>query len=346
MQKITVHKVASSTAGRLEGREVELIEGGSVRPGDLVVVKALEEKRVYDQIELTTGRLAHISRDDIIVGSLGSRRALRGFVGHCPTLVRAGDVLQILNLGGVIGVATSVNRDYGDPLRVKVLGLAVRDGKVLNIRDGAIPEADTLTSELPLIVVAGTCMAAGKTRAACEIIAHLNQRGFRLGGLKLSGVAALRDTLNMEDHGAVRARSFLDAGYNSTAGFDDLAPMAKGLINALAADGGLDGIVIEMGDGIIGGYGVSSLYRDEPLRRAITVHVMCANDLVAAWGAREVANRLGRPVDIMSGPATDNVVGEGYIQQELGIPAVNARTHGERLADLVAVRAFGRESKR
>ncbi len=227
-----------------------------------------------------------------------------------------------------------------------MLGLCVREGQVVNIREGAIPEADELETELPLIVVAGTCMASGKTRAACEIIAQLNQRGFRLGALKLSGVAALRDPLNMLDHGAVVAKSFLDAGYNSTAGFDDLAPMAKGLINALGRESELDGIVIEMGDGVIGGYAVASFYRDEALRRAITVHVMCANDLVAAWGAREVAARLGRPVDIMSGPATDNVVGEGYVQEELGIPAANARTAGVRLADLVAVRAFGRESKR
>ncbi|GIW71125.1 MAG: hypothetical protein KatS3mg102_0667 [Planctomycetota bacterium] len=344
MPHVEVHKIASSTNGLLGSHSLEIIEGGPVHPGDVVVVKALEEKRVYDQLELITGRLAHISRGDILAGTLGSRRALRGFVGHCPGLVRAGDVLHVLNMGGVIGVATSVNRDYGDPLRVKVLGLAVQDGEVLNIRRNAIPPAERLDCPVPLIVIAGTCMASGKTRAACEIIAQLNQRGFRLGALKLSGVAALRDTLNMRDHGAVHALSFLDAGYNSTAGFEDLAPMAKGLINAMAARG-VEGIVVEMGDGIIGGYGVASFFRDPEIREAITVHVMCANDLVAAWGAREVAARLGRPVDIMSGPATDNIVGEGYIEEELGLPAANARTAGERLADQVAVRAFGRESK-
>jgi hypothetical protein len=187
-------------------------------------------------------------------------------------------------------------------------------------------------------------MAAGKTRAACEIIAWLNQRGFRLGALKLSGVAALRDTLNMEDHGAVDALSFLDAGHPSTAGFDDLAPMAKGLLNEMAK-APLDAIVVEMGDGIIGGYGVQSFYRDAELRRAITIHVMCANDLVAAWGAREIARKLGRDIDIMSGPATDNQVGEQYVETELGIPAANARTAGERLADLVALRCFGKKEK-
>jgi hypothetical protein len=100
-----------------------------------------------------------------------------------------------------------------------------------------------------------------------------------------------------------------------------------------------------MGDGIIGGYGVQSFYRDAELRRAITVHVMCANDLVGAWGAREICRQLERDIDVMSGPATDNQVGEQYVETELGIPAANARTAGEKLADLVALRAFNRTEK-
>jgi len=94
-----------------------------------------------------------------------------------------------------------------------------------------------------------------------------------------------------------------------------------------------------MGDGIIGGYGVQSFYRDAELRKAITVHVMCANDLVGAWGARELARSFGRDIDVMTGPATDNLVGERYVEDELGIPGANARTAGERLADLVALKA-------
>lgn len=340
-----VHKIASSTNGLVARKNVRLCDGGSVRPGDLVVVRALEEKRVYDQLELESGRRAHISKGDIIVGSLGSRHALRGFVGHCPSSVYFGQQLNVLNLGGVIGHATSVNKDYGQPLRVKVLGLVVDGDEVLNIDRDAIRPSDELSCDIPLIVVAGTCMAAGKTRAACEIIAQLNQRGFTVGALKLSGVAALRDTLNMQDHGASTALSFLNAGHNSTAGFTDLAPMAKGLINHLSSNTELEAIVIEMGDGIIGGYGVSSIYKDASIREAMTIHVVCATDLVAAWGAVETSKGLGRVVDVISGPATDNCVGENYVQESLGIPAANARTHGERLADLVALKCFGRESK-
>jgi hypothetical protein len=147
----------------------------------------------------------------------------------------------------------------------------------------------------------------------------------------------------MEDHGAVDSLSFLDAGYPSTAGFKDLAPMARGLVNEMARKP-VDAIVIELGDGIIGGYGVASIYKDAAIMKACRAHVMCANDLVAAWGAREVCQKeLGRSIDVMSGPATDNEVGERYVEDDLRIPAANARTRGQKLADLVAMKLFGPE---
>jgi hypothetical protein len=339
MPTVVVHKIASSTSGLVAGREVEIGDGGPVRAGDVVVVEALEEKSVYDQIELITGRMAKISRGDVIAGTIGSRRALKGFVGHAPESVRPGETVHILNLGGVIGICTSANKDFGEPLKARFLGPAVRDGKRINIAEGAIPPSATLRCVKPLVIVAGTCMNAGKTRAACEIIARLHQAGYRLGALKVSGVACLKDTLNMEDHGALDSLSFLDAGVPSTAGIDDLAPMAKGLINEIAQKP-VDAIVIELGDGIIGGYGVASIYKDREIMRAVRAHVMCANDLVAAWGAREIARTLGRQIDVMSGPATDNEVGERYVEDELGIPAANARTRGGRLAEIVAGKVF------
>ena len=340
LRQVRIDKIGSASAGRVDGPIVAVMDGGAVRPGDLVVVEALEEKRVYDQLELVGGRLAHVGVGDVLVGTLGARSALKGFVGHCPDMVHVGDQLHVLNLGGVIGVATSANPDFGAPLTVRVLGLVWQNGHVANIRAGAVPPASRLKGRVPLVLIAGTCMAAGKTSAACAIVSGLKQRGLRIGAVKLSGVAALRDTLNLADHGAVAAMSFLDAGYPSTAGLADVAPMAKGLINAVLR-AGADVVVVEMGDGIIGGYGVESFYRDAELREAITVHVMCANDLVAAWGARELARELGREIDVVSGPATDNEVGERYVESELGLAAANARTRPGLLVDLVARRCLG-----
>ena len=38
-------------------------------------------------------------------------------------------------------------------------------------------------------------------------------------------------------------------------------------------------------------------------------HVMCANDLVGAWGAAAVMRKWNLDISVLSGPATDNEVG-------------------------------------
>ncbi len=334
---VRVDKVASSTATLRLGKEIEISDRIEVRAGNVIVVKALQEKSVYDKLELDTGRMAHIGREDVIAGVLGKRRALKGFVGDLPETIAVGDRLQILNLGGVIGVCVSGNKDLGTPLQVEVLGMAVRDGRILNIEEGAIPPRASLAGipEFPpLVIVEGTCMAAGKTQAACEIIQKLNQRGWRCAALKATGVACMRDVLNMIDHGAREGLSFQDAGLPSTVDTVDLPSVMKGLLAALAAKKP-DVIVVELGDGIIGGYGVAGILKDPEIRAAARAHVMCANDLVAAWGAVAVMKEMDLRIDVFAGPATDNTVGSGYIQRELKVPAANARTDGHRLADIV-----------
>lgn len=341
---IRVHKVASVTYRLGLGPEVELSPDVRARTGAVLVVKALEEKRVYDVLELASGRMAHISKGDVIVGALGARAALKGFVGRVPKELAVGDRIQVLNLGGVLGECTSENEDVGHPLQVEVLGAAMRDGRTLNIRDESLPVAQTLELEAPVVMVSGTCMNSGKTRAATEIIFHLTQRGYRVGAAKLTGIACLRDPLNMVDHGAVEGLSFLDCGIPSTSDVEDLAAVAKGVLNALAGQR-VDVVVAETGDGIIGGYGVPGLLKDEQIRRASRCHVLTANDLVAAWGAKRIMeDELGLTVGVMAGPATDNEVGTHYVASDLEIPAANARTSGARLADLVEQQTFGKSS--
>ena len=245
----------------------------------------------------------------------------------------------------MIGQAVSENRDFGHPLRCEVLGMAVRNGRGVNIADAALPTADHIAPEdcPPLIVVSGTCMNAGKTVACCEIIAKLTARGYACAGLKMTGVACQKDLLNMEDHGALATLSFLDCGYPSTAGVTDVAPVAKGLLKAIAGETkeDLDVVVVEMGDGVIGAYGVRSVLEDPEIRALFRAHVLCANDLVAAWGGVQWLKAIGLGVDVVAGPATDNDVGIRYVSTDLGIPAANARVEPDRFADLVEQKAFG-----
>ncbi len=344
--KVLLNKIASSTRNCRLSREVTLGSQIIAEEGSVLAVRALDRKSTYNEVEDIHGRMATVNEGDIVAGVLGERRALHGYTGIVPPEVKVGDILHILNLGGVIGLCTSYNPDVGPACRAEVLGqvltfphLGERKGVPATIKANALPSSSHVENSVPIVAVSGTCMNAGKTFAACEIIRGLTRRGFRVGAAKLTGVSLRRDTLKMEDVGAVRALSFNDAGIVSTRRATSLA-VARGLVQALnePVHGiGIDVIVVELGDGVMGEYGVEEILRANDLMRHTAVHVLCANDPVGAWGAsRYFREDLGLEIAVISGPQTDNAVGRSFVEERLGLTALNARTAGDALAAKVA----------
>lgn len=344
--KVLLNKIASSTRNCRLSREVTLGAQITAEEGSVLAVRALDRKSTYNEIEDIHGRMATVNEGDIVAGVLGERRALHGYTGIVPSEVKVGDILHILNLGGVIGLCTSYNPDVGPACRAEVLGqvltfphLGERKGVPATIKANALPSASHIESSVPIVAVSGTCMNAGKTFAACEVIRGLTRRGFRVGAAKLTGVSLRRDTLKMEDVGAVRALSFNDAGIVSTRRATSLA-VARGLVQALnepVHGVGIDVIVVELGDGVMGEYGVEEILRASDLMKHTAVHVLCANDPVGAWGAaRYFTEDLGLQISVISGPQTDNAVGRSFVEERLGLVALNARTAGDALAAKVA----------
>ncbi len=334
---IEADKIGSATSPLGLNKTVAVISASTVpRAGDVVVARALSDSATYNMLELPSGRLAKINPSDLLVGVLGRRRALKGFVGDVPEKIAAGDHLHLLNMGGVIGFCTGHHSSLGDAIRVEVVGLACGDetGRVLNIADVALPARSHLGATAPIVMVAGTCMNSGKTYAATELIKQASHAGLRVAGAKLSGVACLRDTLNMSDHGAVATASFLDCGLPSTVDAGDLAPIAKAIISRLN-ESAPDLIVIELGDGILGGYSVDSVFDDVELREATVALIFCATDYVGAWGGIELLRKRGIEVALISGSVTDSQMGEDYIEKEFGVRAANAKRHGSVLFELI-----------
>ncbi|MBV9957601.1 MAG: hypothetical protein JO360_04235 [Acidobacteria bacterium] len=333
---IEADKLGSATSPLGLQKTLAVVETcASPRAGDVVIVRALTDSATYNQLELPTGRLAKINPGDVLVGVLGRRRALKGFVGEVPSSVAAGDKLHLLNMGGVIGLCTGHHSSLSDAISLEVIGLACdAEGRVLNIADRALQPRDQLEESAPLVLVAGTCMNSGKTYAATEVIKRATRAGLKVAAAKLSGVACLRDTLNMADHGAVATASFLDCGLPSTVGAGDLAPVAKAIIARLN-ESAPDLIVIELGDGILGGYAVDSVFADEQLRAATAALIFCASDYVGAWGGIELFKQRGFKIDLIAGSVTDSQMGEDYIEREFQVPAGNARRDGARLFEII-----------
>ncbi len=343
---IEADKIGSATSPLNLSRAIAVVESdGAPRAGDVVAVRVLTDNATYNMLELPTGRLAKVNPGDVLLGVLGRRRALKGFVGDVPATVAAGDELHLLNLGGVIGSCSGHHSSLDDAIKVEVIGLVSDDlGRVRNIGDVGLPLRETLGASAPLVVIAGACMNSGKTYAATEIIQQATRAGLRVAAAKLSGIACLRDTLNMADHGAIATASFLDCGLPSTVGADDLAPVAKAIIGRLN-ESAPDLIVIELGDGILGGYSVESVFEDAEFREAMVALVFCASDYVGAWGGIELFKRRGIKVDLIAGSVTDSKMGEDFVEREFGVPAGNARRNGVKLFEMVRKKVSGFKSQ-
>ena len=329
---------------RRKSREVIVGDAIVAEEGYVLAVRILEDKSSYNTIEDPTGRMLSLRAGDVLAGTLGARRALRGYAGVVPERISVGDLLHVLNLGGILGRCTSANPDIGPPFQAEVLGailafpeLGDRIGRPAHIKDHSIPPADRLESTVPVVYVAGTCMNAGKTVAATELVRGLTRSGLRVAAAKLTGVALMRDALSMLDAGASVALTFNDAGAASThPGMT--VPVAKAIMNRLAAhpSGRPDVIVAELGDGILGDYGVQDILRDRELMSVAAAHIVCAPDPVGCWGVAELYRKeYNLPITAISGPATDNDVGREFVRNILGFPAWNARREADQLVEAV-----------
>jgi hypothetical protein len=306
----------------------------------VLVVEILDNKSTYNTLELTSGRMAKVSRGDVIVGALGHRQALFGYSGHIPEKVTAGDVLQVLNIGGVLGICDSVNPDKGKPFNCRVIGcvlqfpfLGERIGVPARVGHRRLDYAAPLdTHGIPVVALAGTCMEAGKTAAACAIVSRMRHRGLAVHAFKATGVSLRRDILAMEDSGARRSMIFTDLGIVTTTAKSGPA-LTRTMLTEMT-QGRPDVVVFELGDGILGAYGVESILASKDIRDTLSAVVLSANDPVAAWGGvKLLRERFEIEPCAVTGPATDNAVGVNIIEEQMGVRALNAITSGAALGD-------------
>jgi hypothetical protein len=323
MKSVVVDKVASVTQACGLGRELRVAtENLPSEEGVIVVVEVLTNKSNYNTLELTSGRMAKVGKGDIVVGALGHRKALFGYSGHVPESIKPGDILQMLNIGGVLGICDSINPDKGKPFDCRVIGV-VLTFPYLGERIGVPASATT-----------GTCMEAGKTAAACAMVSRMRHRGLTVDCFKATGVSLRRDILAMEDAGARNSMIFTDLGVISTTSLNGPA-LTRTMLTELSANKP-DVIVFELGDGILGTYGVDAILECEDIRQGLTSVVLSANDPVAAWGGvKLLRDRFKVNPSAVTGPATDNAVGVDIIEKTLEVKAYNAISNGAALGDWV-----------
>ncbi len=338
--RIRLDKIASSTVHLGLSRNVVVSPEVTSTAGAVVAVRLLDGGAGVT-IENPQGRMMKCREGDVLCGVLGRREALRGFAGTIPEQVEAGDVLHLLNRGGVIGYCPDGHPELGPAPRVEVLGSVVRfadlerqHGTTANIFPGPVALADPGQDlGVPVVFVVGTTMHAGKTAAACAIVRGATVAGMRVVALKVTGVALRRDTLEMQDYGAVSAVSFADVGFPSTIDVDVVRGAWGCLVDAAARRPDL--LVVELGDGLMGQYGVKEVLQSEGIAAVARAIVLSANDPVGAWGGQQLLAEMGLPTTVITGPATDNEAGCRSIASRTSVPAINARRQRDEFVQTV-----------
>jgi hypothetical protein len=340
MRSVVVDKIASVTQACGLQHEVRISPDIPCEEGLVLVVEILNNKANYNTLELTSGRMAKVVRGDIVVGALGHRKALFGYSGHIPDSLKPGDVIQMLNIGGVLGICDSATPDKGKPFDCKVLGtvltfpyLGERIGVPAKVGYKPLDYNVALDAKnVPVVALAGTCMEAGKTAAASAIISRMRHRGLKVDAFKATGVSLRRDIMAFEDSGARRTMLFTDLGIVTTTSKCGPA-LTRTMLNEMAA-GQPDAIVFELGDGLLGTYGVEAILREADIRQSLTAVALSANDPVAAWGGvKLLRERFGIEPAVVTGPATDNQVGVQIIREQMKVEAFNAISHPADLGD-------------
>jgi hypothetical protein len=285
--------------------------------GDYVTGEVLDEGGGPGHVELASGRLAEVLPGDLVVGVLGQRAATLEVVGDWRDV---GDDLRMdgLTRAGVFGRCTSVSvpsRPVLLPLRYR--GHVVADGRAARMGDYVRPVSGRPFA-VPVVLIVGTSMDAGKTTSAKAIVRLLKRRGLRVAGAKVTGVARYRDSLEMKDAGADMVVDLVDGGLPSTICPAEEYRRALDAILGRVADAGVDVLVAEAGASPLEPYNGETAIA--VLSPNVRFTLLCASDPYAVLG---VMRAFGTVPDLVAGRGASTSAGVALIERLCSVRALD-----------------------
>lgn len=297
--------------------EVSPLPRTAWRRGDYVVGEVTDISGL-NNIELVNGRVIELAEGDLIVGAFGKRFATLEATGNWEDIGDDG-LMHMLTSGGLLGKCRSRSA-----LVPPLMALAYRGHVLVGTEkvtmQGAVEPLPERRFGLPTVLIVGTSMSAGKTTAGRIIVRLLGQAGLRVVASKLTGAGRYRDILSMHDAGADHIFDFVDAGLPST-----VVPEAdyhRALRQLLARMAGVDAevAVIEVGASPLEPYNGTTAIA--AIDSSVRFTVLCATDPYAVVG---VLQAYRRPVDLVTGVATNTEAGVRLVEKLTGVRALNVR---------------------
>ena len=295
---------------------VERLPHAAWDTGDYVVGEVNPHHKGLSAIELTTGRMIEVTGGDLIVGAFGKRCATLEAVGDWQAI---GDDLQMeaLTSAGLFGKVTSKSAFLPALLSVTYHGHILVGHKKVQMRDyvAILPEQPFT---LPVVLIVGTSMSAGKTSSARIIVRLLKEAGLKVIGAKLTGAGRYRDVLSVKDAGADWIFDFVDVGLPSTvcAPSEYRQALRQLLTRMMAVNA--DVVVAEAGASPLEPYnGATAIAEIEPQVRCT---VLCASD---PYGVVGVTTAFQRRPDLVAGAAANTEAGIQLVEKLSGMKALD-----------------------
>lgn len=296
--------------------QLEKLEKFKWKTGDYVVGQITDPGNDQMKIELVNGRMRSIMKEDLVAGALGERYATLEATGSWREIGEDG-IMHLLTGGGLLGKCTSKSVYLPNLIEIKYMGHMVRGDKICHM-DDFVKRIPFQKFDLPVILLVGTSMSAGKTTVARIIVNQLKRTGLKIVAGKLTGASRYRDTLSLKDVGANYIFDFVDIGLPSS-----IYPREKfrtKLVQLLSRIQSVnaDVAVIELGASPLEPYNGDVAF--EELKNHVKCTVLCASDPYAVYGVMK-SFKL-RP-DIVSGIATNTYAGAELIEKLCGVKALN-----------------------
>ncbi len=285
--------------------------------GDYVVGEITTTPGCMRLLELENGRMAELADGDLVVGAFGQRAATLEAVGDWRA-IGADQRFDMLTSAGLFGKLTSKSLFLPPLMGLSYRGHVMVNGDKARMSDYVPTAARLQDCSLPVILLVGTSMSAGKTTAARIIVRLLKRAGYRVIGAKLTGAGRYRDVLSMGDAGADRIYDFVDVGLPSTVCPEEEFRRALRRLMGMMMEDGADVLVAEAGASPLEPYNGSVAIAE--LERQVRFTVLCASDPYAVVG---VAAAFDRQPDLVAGGAANTQAGIRLVEKLTGIKALN-----------------------
>lgn len=284
--------------------------------GDYVVGEVVSPPNRLSRIELPTGRMVEVVEGDLVVGAFGVRYATLEAVGGWQGIGQD-RMMEALTGAGLFGKSTSRSALLPPMLSLLYKGHVMVHNEKTTMQD-FVPPAPENIFDLPVVLLVGTSMSAGKTTTAKVVVRQLKKAGLKVVGAKLTGAGRYRDILSMQDAGADHIFDFVDAGLPSTVlPPSDFRKLLRNLLSRIAAMEA-DVLVAEVGASPLEPYNGATAI--EELGDHIRCTILSASDPYAVTG---VTKAFGNRPDLVTGLATSTHAGIELIEKLSGIQALN-----------------------